>query len=88
MLFRHEDDQFIAVLLHTVESTGMILADHLASAVAGFRGQFPFEITVSTVLAVAPTDSSNFQGLLETARHRLTGRLPPQDTRDPNDSIH
>ena len=88
MLFRHEEDQFIAVLLHTAESTAAGLAERLSSEVAASRGQFPFDVSVSTALAVAPGDSSGFEGLLDTARHRLTGCLPPQDTRHPNDRIH
>jgi diguanylate cyclase (GGDEF)-like protein len=88
MLFRHEDDQFIAVLLHTAESTAAGLAERLSSAVAKSHGQFPFDLTVSTALAVAPRDSSHFEGLLDTARHRLTGRLPNQDPRRHNDRIH
>jgi diguanylate cyclase (GGDEF)-like protein len=88
MLFRHEDDQFIAVLLHTAESTAVGLAERLSSAVAASHGQFSFEPTVSTALAVAPRDSSDFEGLLDIARHRLTGRLPPQDNRRPSDRIH
>jgi len=88
MLFRHEDDQFIAVLLHTAESTAAGLAERLSSAVGGSQGHFPFELSVSTALAVAPRDSSDFEGLLDTARHRLTSRPPSQDSRRPNDRIH
>ena len=88
MLFRHEDDQFIAVLLHTAESTAIGLAERLSDAVSKSHGQFPFDVTVSTALAVAPRDSATFEGLLESARHRLTGRLPSQDPRRSNDRIH
>jgi diguanylate cyclase (GGDEF)-like protein/putative nucleotidyltransferase with HDIG domain len=88
MLFRHEDDQLIAVLLHTAESTAAGLAEGLSSEIAASHGQFPFDVRVSTALAVAPRDSSDFEGLLDIARHRLPGRLPPQDLRRPNDRIH
>jgi diguanylate cyclase (GGDEF)-like protein len=88
MLFRHEDDQFIAVLLHTAESTAAGLAERLSSAVGASHAHFTFELSVSTALAVAPRDSSDFEGLLHAARHRLTGRLPSQDSRHPNDRIH
>ncbi len=88
MLFRHEDDQFIAVLLHTAEPTAAGLAERLSSAVATSQGGFPFDVRVSTALAVAPRDSSDFEGLLDAARHRLTGGLPAQDPRRPNDRVH
>jgi diguanylate cyclase (GGDEF)-like protein len=88
VLFRHEDDQFIAVLLHTSEATGKTLSDRLVHAVAASRSDLPLSVTITTALAAAPIDSSTFEGLLEVARHRLAKQLPPGNNQPNNDRIH
>jgi diguanylate cyclase (GGDEF)-like protein/putative nucleotidyltransferase with HDIG domain len=88
VLFRYEEDQFIAVLLHTAESTAAGLAERLSNSVATSRGQLSLDVSVTTALAVAPKDSSSFEGLLEIARDRLNNRPPHRDGRRPTDRIH
>ena len=88
VLFRHEDDQFIAVLLHTSESTGNALADRLAHAVAASRSDLPSSVSITTAVTAAPMDASTFEGLLEVARHRLTKQVTPESSKPNNDRIH
>jgi diguanylate cyclase (GGDEF)-like protein len=88
VLFRYEDDQFIAVLLHTAESAASAFADRLSKAVSGSRGQLSFDVTVTVSIAVAPNDSSTFEGLLQVARERHNNRPPPEDGRHPSNRIH
>jgi diguanylate cyclase (GGDEF)-like protein/putative nucleotidyltransferase with HDIG domain len=88
VLFRHEDDQFVAVLLHTSEGTARALASHLGDRVKGSRGALSFDVTVSLGIAVAPADSSTFEGLLTVARERLTREARTHDTLRSHDRIH
>jgi diguanylate cyclase (GGDEF)-like protein/putative nucleotidyltransferase with HDIG domain len=89
VLFRHEGDQFIAVLLHTTEATGASLAEQLTHTVATSRGKLPFSVAVSVALAVAPRDASDFEGLLAIASRRLLNRPPSaDDSRSGGDRIH
>ena len=71
VLFRHEDDQFVAVLLHTSEATAASIADHLSNAVAAPQAKLPLEFTVSIAVAAAPKDAALFEDLLEVAKQRL-----------------
>lgn len=88
VLFRYEDDQFIAVLLHTGEGTATTLAQHLRDSVAESAGAFSFDVSVSIAVAVAPRDATTLEGLLSIARERL-GRLQTNvDPQNPNDRIH
>ena len=88
VLFRHEDGQFVAVLLHTTESTGAALAEQLTNAVAASRGRLPFDVSISLALAVAPRDATDFEALLEIARRRLSNRPPSADDSGLGDRIH
>lgn len=88
VLFRHEDDQFIAVLLHTSEATAKALAARLRESVAGTTGVFSFDLSLSVAVAAAPRDSSTLEGLLSAARDRLA--RPPDARNDDafGESIH
>ena len=88
VLFRDEGDQFIAVLLHTAETTANALAERLSTAVADSRNDFSFDVNVTTAVATAPRDAGTFEGLLDVARHRLTNRFPPTEGNRNNDRIH
>jgi diguanylate cyclase (GGDEF)-like protein/putative nucleotidyltransferase with HDIG domain len=88
VLFRHVDDQFVVVLLHTVEATAVSLAEHVSSTVANSKGGLKFPVTVSVAVAVAPRDASNFEGLLEVAQKRLANRPPSTDDSGFTDRIH
>jgi diguanylate cyclase (GGDEF)-like protein len=88
VLFRYEDDQFIAILLHTAEATATSVAQQLRKSVTDSARAFSFDVSVSVAIATAPVDSSTFEGLLGVARERL-GRQP--DNNDPlnsGDRIH
>jgi diguanylate cyclase (GGDEF)-like protein len=87
VLFRHEGDQFIAVLLHTAEATALALADQLRDAVAE-AGAIPFDVSVSIGIAVAPRDASTFEGLLAGARERLSLHAPTDGALDRPGRIH
>lgn len=88
VLFRHETDQFVAVLLHTGESMAATLAERLQAAVRADQGQLPFDVTISLALAVAPRDAGTFEALLNVARERLTMPSPGPDTSQPDDRVH
>jgi diguanylate cyclase (GGDEF)-like protein/putative nucleotidyltransferase with HDIG domain len=89
VLFRHEGDQFVVVLLHTTEGTAVSLAEHLSSAISKPQSTLPFEVKVSISVAASPRDAATFEGLLEVAHRRLANR--PPDSEPPsktNSRIH
>jgi diguanylate cyclase (GGDEF)-like protein len=89
ILFRYEDGQFIVVMLHTADAIALALAERVAQATRASQGQFTFELSVSTALSVAPKDSSDFEGLLTCARHRLSNHhVPGHDSNRPDDRVH
>jgi len=88
VLFRHEGDQFIVVLLHTSEATASSLAERLSGAVSGSRGDLPLDASVTTAISAAPRDSNTLEGLLDVARQRLTHRLPSAEDNRKTDRIH
>jgi len=89
VLFRHEGDQFVVVLLHTTESTAVSLAEHLSSAISKPHSTLPFEVRVSISIAASPRDAATFEGLLEVAHRRLANRPPdPEPPSKTNNRIH
>lgn len=88
VLFRHEADQFAAVLLHTDESMAFALAERLSAAVRAIQSQLPFSVGISLALAVAPKDGSSFETLLNIARHRLRSSPPQPEASRPDDRVH
>lgn len=72
VLFRHEDDQFIVVLLHTPEEVAEALAVRLSRELAMRQSELGFPVTAKVIAVSAPTDANTFQGLLAVARERLS----------------
>src|ERR1043166_3232216 len=88
VLFRYSEDQFIAILLHTPEATAFALADHLRESISGPPGSASSEISITISVAVAPRDSSSFEGLLSIARERRTDAAMPKNSEKPNNRVH
>jgi diguanylate cyclase (GGDEF)-like protein/putative nucleotidyltransferase with HDIG domain len=88
ILFRHEEDQFIVVMLHAAEGAASSLAERVTQAARFSKGEFAFELSVSTSLAVAARDSSDFEGLLNCARNRLSRNLSTDERNQSDDRVH
>jgi diguanylate cyclase (GGDEF)-like protein len=73
VLFRDDNDQLIAVLLHTNEATGEAISGRLAAAIRDLRERSALAVSVSTALAVTPRDGRTFEMLLQSARRRVSG---------------
>ena len=88
VLFRNEDDAFIAVLLHTNETTGRILAERLRESISSADELIQIgDIRVSIAIALTPKDGRSLESLLAVAQRRL--RLPEAGPeRSPGDRIH
>ena len=86
VLFR-DDDQFVAVLLHTSEADGMSMAAQLHSAVATSRGG-PNTVAITVSVALAPRDASTLEGLLEVARQKSVSQSTSCDPSQLNDRVH
>jgi len=88
MLFRDEDDQFIAVLLHTSEATSNSLATKLREAIRALADRMSFSLNVETAIAITPRDGRSFEILLRAARQQLHGTNVNHDNLSPRDRIH
>lgn len=89
VLFRHEDDQFIALLLQTEESTASAIAQRLSKAISGHHRDFGFRLAVAISVASLSRDGDSFEQLLEAARQRLGDEKGPfTDDTSPRDRIH
>ena len=71
MLFRHEDDQLIAVMLQTNDTTADALAGRLLDALRVTRASETHSVLVATALSTSPNDGRNFEALLKVARKRV-----------------
>lgn len=74
VLFRHEDDQFIVVLLHTPAQIASTLGVQLSQDLASRESDLGFSVTATVIVVSAPNDANTFQGLLEVARTRLSSQ--------------
>jgi diguanylate cyclase (GGDEF)-like protein len=88
MLFRDQDDQFIAVLLHTNETTSNSLAARLHEAIRALGDRMSFSLNVATAVAVTPRDGRSFEGLLRMARQQLHGNDDTHNDHSSTDRIH
>jgi putative nucleotidyltransferase with HDIG domain len=76
MLFRDEDNKFVAVLLHTTEDVSSVLAMRLADVIRSSRFGGVHEISAAIGSAVLPRDGRNFEALLRVAKSRLATTEP------------
>src|SRR4051812_37754244 len=89
VLFRYEDDQFVALLLQTDESTATSIAEKLSDAISGHQRDFGFRFGVTISLASSSRDGDSFEQLLEAARQRFADGKPSfKDDASPPDRIH
>lgn len=75
LLFRHHDDQFVALLLHTNSSTGRSIATRIAEAIVGEQDGFDLQPAMRPEITVvsAPEDGNSAEAL-------LGGNATPQAT--------
>jgi diguanylate cyclase (GGDEF)-like protein len=88
MLFRDEEDQIIAVLLHTDEAISEVLARRLCDAVREFGTRMSFQLSVVTAIAITPRDGRSFESLLRVAQRRLGDESPNPDDFSSGKRVH
>ena len=71
VLFRHQDDEFVALLFQTPEATALAIASRLHEAIQGSRKELAVSVSVTVAVASAPHDGESFDQLLQVARGRL-----------------
>jgi diguanylate cyclase (GGDEF)-like protein/putative nucleotidyltransferase with HDIG domain len=71
VLFRNADGEFIAVLLHTTETTGAALAERLMDSIRASADATASDFGVMTAVAVTPRDGRTFESLLTAAQGRI-----------------
>lgn len=89
VLFRHESDQFLALLLNTPEATAIKIAQRLSENIASQQREVGFRLTAKLAMASSPRDGDSLETLLDVARERLSkGIEPSHGGGPPLDRIH
>ena len=90
LLFRHRENGFLVLLLHTGVDTTEVIARRVKDAVAlECRDSLIASVDVNVAMAAAPDDGSSIDALVERADLKLLGMIRDTSSRDgKTDSIH
>lgn len=88
VLFRNDDDEFIAVLFSTAASTAVSISERLCLAIRDCRELGGINVTVSVGVATGPADGESLDLLLHVARRRASRTSGGPTASITEDTIH